>query len=196
MMTVLFIGAHMDDIELSCGGTINRLINEGVNVVYIGLSPCHNPIKLEVECFHATAKLGIKRKNVKTFALPVRDFVNHRQDIADIVIRAIKEYSPKAIVTHHLNDRHPDHRTTAEAVIRVANCTVFSFCAPHNRIDYNENVIVRLNWENIDAKIKSLACYKSQSEREYVDSGFIMSWALATGIQTYAEGFEIIKIIL
>ena len=43
-MKVLFIGAHYDDIELGCGGTILRHIEKGDDVFYLGLSNCGNEL--------------------------------------------------------------------------------------------------------------------------------------------------------
>src|SRR5690606_18324048 len=106
-------GSHLDDIELSAGGTITKLIKSGHQVHYVGFSPCHNPIKLEIECRNATSTLGIPRKNVSIYGIPVRYFNQHRQDVADIIIDSIAKVKPDVIFTHHIDDRHPDHRAVA-----------------------------------------------------------------------------------
>lgn len=196
-MTYLFIGAHLDDVELSCGGTIVKLIRQGDDVHYIGLSPCHNPIKLELECVNATKTLGIPRLNVLTFGFPVRYFSNHRQEIAEAIIRACEKVKPDTVFTHSIRDRHPDHRTTAEETIRVFNGSILSYIGPWNGANI-ENYFIPLIEPDIDLKIKAIRCYQSQSERMPHNDEFIKGWARFYGIKArteYAEGFEVVKII-
>lgn len=192
-MKYLFIGAHLDDIEISCGGTIAKFLQH--DVYYLGLSPCHNPIRLEIECTNATKKLGIPRQNVKMFAFPVRSFYDHRQEVADTIRQMINLYDPDVIFTHSVLDRHPDHRCVAEETIRVFNGSIISYLAPWNGQTV-ENYFIKL--DSLDKKLAAIACYQSQSERKYCDPEFIESWAVATGAKCgfgLAEGFEVVRLI-
>lgn len=195
-MKYLFIGSHLDDIEVSCGATIAKMVKEN-EVHYMGLSPCHNPIALELEAMNATKTLGIPRKNVKCFSFPVRYFNAHRQDIADLIIRATKEIEPDIVFSHSTHDKHPDHRCVAEETQRVFKGSLITYAGPWNA-QLRENYFVSFDSEVLKTKIEAIKCYHSQSERPYTQPEFIEGMARTTGIKCnseFAEGFEIIRLI-
>lgn len=197
-MKYLFFGSHLDDIELLAGATIHKLIGQGHDIHYVGFSPCHNPIRLEIECGNATKTLGIPRRNVKIYGIPVRYFNEHRQDIANIVFGAIEGVRPDYVFTHHVRDKHPDHRAVAEETLRVTKCSILSYITPWNAVDAKENTFFEVSDTDVDKKIEALDCYVSQSERQYMNAEFVRSWAVTTGVRVglpLAEGFEVVRLI-
>src|SRR5690242_6331685 len=111
LLTVLCLGAHSDDIEIGCGGTILRLIGEynHVQVVWIVFSAIGqraNEAKQSASFF-----LG----NADNKAVIVKDY---RDGFFPYIGAEIKEYfewlkqdcSPDIIFTHYRHDRHQDHR--------------------------------------------------------------------------------------
>ena len=71
---VYVLSPHTDDGELGAGGTISKLIESGANVYYFAFSTAEKSIPkefeknvLKTEVMNATAKLGIKKENVKIY---------------------------------------------------------------------------------------------------------------------------------
>jgi LmbE family N-acetylglucosaminyl deacetylase len=88
---VLVLAAHTDDGEFGCGGTIARLLDEGVEVRYVAFSTATKslpegfpPDALAREVEEATAALGITNLAVHDF--DVRTFPERRQEILELLI--------------------------------------------------------------------------------------------------------------
>lgn len=115
LRNVLCLGAHCDDIEIGCGGTILRLAEEqsGITVRWIVFSS--NP-KRESEARASAAKFLEK---VQSRSVEIKVF---RNGFFPYVGAEIKEYfeqikddiSPDIIFTHYRNDLHQDHRTISQ----------------------------------------------------------------------------------
>ena len=107
----MFIGAHPDDIELNCGGTVLKLVESGKNVGIIDLtegelSTRGNRRSRVLETSAASKLLGISfRENLK-----IRDGsieinkINRKK-----IIRVLRKYKPEIVFAPYPNDRHPDH---------------------------------------------------------------------------------------
>ena len=191
-MKYLFIGAHGDDIELSCGGFIHRLIQEGNEVTCLALSDCFVE-SLPQEMNESMEVLGVKYSQIANFERRV--FPENRQRILDYLIQIREQNGPfDVVVTHDPNDRHQDHRTTGQESIRAfGSTTILTYCSPFNSLSLNENYFVKLSYENIHKKIDALNCYTSQSQRVYMNEEYIKGQALLRGIQSgckFAEGFN------
>ena len=112
----LAIGAHPDDVELGCGGTIAKLISEGKSVVIIDLTQGELGTRGSAETRAQEAKkagaiLGVSvREN-----LYFRDgfFVNDEKHQIEI-IKMIRKYKPEIVLCNAIDDRHPDHAKAAK----------------------------------------------------------------------------------
>ena len=110
-MRYLFIGAHPDDIELSCGGTISRMVCEG-HSVYLVIMTCSDG-RREEEQRKATKVSGA----TKHIILPYDDGnVNVNVDSIKRIEKIISIVNPDAVFTHYFEDTHQDHRNTAMIV--------------------------------------------------------------------------------
>lgn len=189
-MKALFIGAHPDDTDLSCGGTMSKLSEEGHKVRSIALSMCDAALLDE---FPEAAKiLGVK-ESIHNFT--VRTIHTQRGQLADCFFERRDKYD--FVFTHSLTDRHLDHRTVAEESTRIFNRNVLSYIQPLNGSE-NANYFVELSEEQLEKKIAALACYKSQAHRKYMDPDFIRAWARYNGIKCgklYAEGFKVVRLV-
>jgi LmbE family N-acetylglucosaminyl deacetylase len=114
-LTLLAIGAHSDDIEIGCGGTILKLIEQGVvgQVCWVVLT---GESKRATEAGQsADALIGDlpgKRIILKDF----RDgyFPYDGAAIKGFFEELKAELSPDVILTHQRSDLHQDHRITCE----------------------------------------------------------------------------------
>lgn len=108
---VLAIGAHPDDIELSCGGTIAKLVNDGHKVAIADITQGELGTRgtKEIRAKEASAAariLGIAaRRNLK---IPDGDIELNKTNIRK-VITLIRELRPKILIIPHSVERHPDH---------------------------------------------------------------------------------------
>lgn len=192
-MTHLFIVGHIDDAELSCAGTMQRLIKKGEHVKVYSLSYEYEGQDLSSEFINSMELLGVE--SFQYFNAETRRFNAHENRIADIIYEKGRGYDN--IYTHSLSDRHPDHRIVSQQVRRMHNGSLFTFLCPWNG-DEQSNYFIELTEEQIEKKIQALGCYKSQAHRSYMDPDFIRSWARYNGIKCgklYAEAFKIERLI-
>ncbi len=110
-LDVLAIGAHPDDIELSCGGTVIRLVHQGRKVGILDLTEGElgtrgsREIRAS-EAADAAALLGAAvRENAR---IPDGNIENSHENRLK-VIRVIRKYRPDVLLIPHPIDRHPDH---------------------------------------------------------------------------------------
>ena len=115
LKTILCIGSHADDIEIGCGGTILKLLeqNKNVNVCWVVLSGSDaraEEARRSAESFLAGA--AESRIIIKSF----RDsfFPYEGEEIKKFFFEMQSGISPDLILTHRLEDRHQDHRLVAE----------------------------------------------------------------------------------
>lgn len=192
-MTYLFIGSHVDDVELSCGGTITRLIEENHLVTVVTLSYMYENADLLHEWKQSMSKLGVHYLGYKDFE--TRLFHEKRQEILDYFF-TLKGYD--YVFTHSKFDVHSDHSTVGKEAERAfKNTNLLTFTGTWNhppKPDY----FVRLNSNHIETKRGALVCYKSQRNRAYMSSDYIWANALNTGVMCgtkYAEGFNVVNLI-
>jgi bacillithiol biosynthesis deacetylase BshB1 len=115
---ILAIGAHPDDIELSCAGTILKHIASGYSVGILDLTRGElgtrgTPEIRDKEAATAAKILGVSfRKNLE---MADGFFVND-QDHQRQIIRHIRASKPEIILCNAVSDRHPDHGRAASLV--------------------------------------------------------------------------------
>jgi LmbE family N-acetylglucosaminyl deacetylase len=203
---VLILAPHTDDGEFGCGGTINKLIEDGSEVFYAAFSACEQSILngfpkdiLITEVKKATEILGIKKSNLILYKYNVRTFNFHRQDILDDLIKLRSELQPDLILMPCENDVHQDHETIYKEGIRAFKfSSILCYELPWNNFSMNTSMFIKLDNKHIQAKVKALNAYESQSHRPYANKEFIKSLAITRGTQiqtNYAEAFEIKRII-
>lgn len=203
----LVLAPHTDDGEFGCGGTINSLIEQGVDVYYAAFSACKQSVLpdlpediLITEVKAATKKLGISKDNLILFDYDVRTFNYRRQEILDDILILKKNINPDIIFMPSFNDIHQDHHTIANEGMRAFKfSTILCYELPWNNFNFNTSCFYKLSEKNIQFKIDALAEYKSQKHRPYADENFIRSLAKVRGVQSgqqYAEVFEIIRLFL
>ncbi|MCB9202705.1 MAG: bacillithiol biosynthesis deacetylase BshB1 [Flavobacteriales bacterium] len=115
---ILAFGAHPDDVELGCAGTLAKSISEGKSVVIVDLTQGELGSRGTVETRYNEAEkageiLGIQERiNLK---LEDGFFENNRENQLKI-IQLIRRYQPRIIITNPPTDRHPDHGKACELV--------------------------------------------------------------------------------
>lgn len=128
---ILAFGAHPDDIELSCAGTLAMQVAKGYKCAAVDLTQgemgTRGTAEIRLQEAAAAAKIMglVSRENLK---LPDGAFENnHENRLA--VVKMIRRFKPEVVLCNAPADRHPDHGRGAE-LVKVA-----SFLAGLRRIE-------------------------------------------------------------
>ena len=213
MKHVMAVGAHPDDIEFGCGGTLLKHKKRGDKVIYVCMTDTqsvdkttnkvirsHKQLKDETQC--AADALGVDEIHY----LPFEDLnVPFSLESVSELEKLIKKYEIDTIYTHWTGDSNQDHIATFKATRAAARYVPNVYCYEQIPIPrLSENLMSINYYVNIDTtfdqKIVAAECHKSQFKK-YKEVGFDVTENLTTlakyrGIQAcckYAEGFQIIK---
>jgi LmbE family N-acetylglucosaminyl deacetylase len=114
-LNLLCIGAHSDDIEIGCAGTLVRLLREhpGSHVTWVVLSAEGGRGK------EARQSAEVLLSGAGGMELRLGDFRDGHfpwqgSAIKDFVENLARGVQPDLVLTHYLDDRHQDHRTVSE----------------------------------------------------------------------------------
>lgn len=201
---ILCLAPHPDDIEFSCGASVNRLIGEGNEVWYAAFSPCHKSLPdgfednaLYRELEKSTAVLGIEKKNLITYQFPVREFPAHRQQILEELVKLKKEIQPDIVLMPNSEDVHQDHHQIyLEGIRAFKHSCLLGYELAWNNLSFTTNIHIKVQESHLDAKIRAVHCFSSQKHRVYSQDAFIKGQAKMRGVQVdadYAEAFECVR---
>ncbi len=204
---VLILAPHTDDGEFGCGGTINKLVEEGKNVSYAAFSVAEKSVPegfpsniLETEVRKAVSILGIPEQNLHVYRYEVRTFSLHRQEILEDIIGLQRTLDPDTIFLPSMHDIHQDHLVVAMEGLRAfKRRTILSYEMPWNNLTYQTQGFVFLDERHVMKKIEALKCYESQKNKPYASEDFIRSLAITRGTQIgvkYAECFEVVRMVV
>jgi len=194
-------------MEISCGGTVSRYIDEGNEVYCVVFSFAEKSIP---DVFPITAtkyeyKKSLEVLNVKDVPLSVsystRDFDRNRHLILDDMIHINKHIQPDIVMLPNSSDVHQDHQVIHQEGIRAfRNTTLLGYDNIWNTVQNNPyNFYVKLTCDNMNSKIMALDNYKSQLHKNPSLLEDVMTIARTRGMTIdykYAESFEVIRIIL
>ena len=201
-LNVLCLGAHCDDIEIGCGGTILRLCQEGkVNqlkwVVFTSTK------EREAE---ARAGAGAFLANLKDPQIIIKDFEDgylphNAGDVKKYFEEIKQDFQPDIIFTHYKNDLHQDHRFLCELTWNTfRNHLILEYEIPKYDGDLgNPGFFVILDKETVDQKVKYIEnSYVSQSKKHWFDQelfyGLMRIRGMAAASKSkYAEAFYVQK---
>ncbi len=203
--SVLFLGAHCDDIEIGCGGTILRLQKEYPNMKFSWvIFSSTKERKAE-----ATASANAYLENIHDTNIIVKSFRNGYfpyigAEIKDYFEILKREISPDIIFTHYRDDLHQDHRT-------ISNLTWNTF-RNHLILEYEimkydgdlgtPNYFVQLDSDIVELKIAYLKkYYQSQLDKQWFTDDCFRSLMRLRGIEAnshsgFAEAFYCRKLLL
>lgn len=114
----LAFGAHPDDVELSCGATLLKIIDEGEQVVVCDLTAGEMGTLGTVETRRAEAMLACERMGyVARDMLDLGDSeLFHTKENLHKIIRIIRKYRPQTVFCNPPDERHPDHMKASRLV--------------------------------------------------------------------------------
>lgn len=178
---ILAIGAHPDDVELGCGGTIAKMISEGKTVAIIDLTQGELGTRgteetRRQESLEAAHLLGVSaRENLK-----MRDgFLQNSEEYQMRIVNMIRKYQPEIVLANAIDDRHPDHAKASKLVSDA--CFLSGLRKIETSLEGNQqeawrpkHVFHYIQWRNVkpefvidisqfqETKIKACLAYKTQ----------------------------------
>ena len=204
-LKVLCLGAHSDDIEIGCGGTILRLIEEHPRctfhwVVFSTLGNRKAEAQRGAESFVGSKRL--ERTLFQDFKDGFMPFVG--SDVK-AVFEALKQtVSPDLIFTHNRADAHQDHRLIAELTWNTfRDHFILEYEIPKYDGDLGQpNVFVLLESEVCKKKVDLiLNAFASQRSKRWFEERTFLSLMRLRGMECnapsgHAEGFYSRKLVL
>ena len=198
-MKLLCLGAHADDIEIGCGGTILRLAAEMPDlvvrwIVFSGGGP------REVEA--RSSAVAVKQIEVLQFGDGYFPFQGAAIKDRFEVIKC--EFDPSLVLTHWQGDAHQDHRLVAELTHNTfRDHLVLEYEIPKYDGDLgNPNLFVPLTQALFRRKVETIGHhFSSQRRRSWFSDKTFLAMARLRGIgcnspEGLAEAFYARKIVL
>ncbi len=174
-MNILAIGAHFDDVELGCGGTLAKHVTEGDTVyVYIatvsgfanqyGQSVRNSDVALD-EARAAMQVIGIRELICGQFRTLEVEFV----DALNIdILRIVQEKQIDLVYTHWTGDIHHDHQAVARASLHscrhVPRLLMYRSNWYHSTVDFRGNFYVDITHQ-WSVKEQAIRAHESEMER-------------------------------
>lgn len=178
---ILAFGAHPDDVELSCAGTLALQQSLGYRSAIVDLTEGElgtrgTPEIRKQEAQKAAEILGVSARENLGF----RDgFFKNDEAHQLAIVRMIRKYRPRTVLANAFTDRHPDHGRGAE-VVREA-CFLAGLRAIPTELDgqaqeahrpqmllhyiqfqaHRPDIIVNIG-AHIETKLKAIKAYASQ----------------------------------
>jgi LmbE family N-acetylglucosaminyl deacetylase len=204
-LRVLCVGAHSDDIEIGCGGSILRLVEEHpdaeVHWVVLGSSGERDQeAAASAERFLA----GLRRKDIEIEHFKNGFFPYVGEEIKTFFEKLKMRIVPDLVFTHFRNDLHQDHRLVSELTWNTfRNQTILEYEILKYDGDLGSpNVFVPLDEATCQKKVAVLMeCFKSQQEKDWFTADAFLALLRIRGIESkapagYAEAFYGRKIAL
>lgn len=202
---VLCLGAHCDDIEIGCGGTLLKLAQDYKNLDVTWVVFCSTPERARETAASADQFLGgIKKtkiviKNFRDGFLPYQ-----ASDVKELFEQLKLQISPDIILTHYRDDRHQDHRVVSDLTWNTfRDHLILEYEVPKYDGDFGTpNFFVRLDEGTCLRKAEILAKhYVSQRGRHWFTEDVFLATARLRGMESsssakYAEAFYCRKIAL
>ena len=204
-LTLLCLGAHSDDIEIGCGGTILRLATEHPGsvfhwVVFSATGAREPEARRGSELFTAggrveSLRLGSFRDGFMPFeGAAVKDFFEELKG----------KVNPDIVFTHNRNDAHQDHRLLSELTWNTfRNHLILEYEIPKYDGDMGRpNVFVPLSAEQCQQKVHHvMETFASQRSKPWFDEQTFLGLMRLRGMECnapsgYAEAYYGHKVIL
>ena len=208
-MNVLAVGAHHDDIELGCGGSIAKLSSEG-NKVY-GLVLTDSETHYDIKDIHRTKEVALKEAQAAATEVgmelceldhpPAQNgCLTYDVNVMRALEKFIADKNIEMVFTHWRYDMNTDHEAVAKITTVAARHTprILAYRSNWYQPDRAFNGIFYVDIsKHMDQKIKSLECYEGEIKnrsRRWIEtfSDRERSFGFSIGAE-YAEVFEPIR---
>src|ERR1017187_7211672 len=204
-LQVLCIGAHCDDIDIGCGGTLLSLLERNraaqVTWVVLGWAP------VRARELKASARRFLRRAGShKVIVHQFRDgFFPAQYAAIKEVFESLKQLpDPDMVFSHHRTDLHQDHRVVAELTWNTfRDHLILEYEIPKYEGDLTTpSAYVALTPAQVTRKTAILwGCYRTQRSKRWFTEDAFRALMRLRGIESsaasgWAEGFQVSKFLL
>jgi LmbE family N-acetylglucosaminyl deacetylase len=204
-LRILCLGAHCDDIEIGCGGTVLRLIEEHPTAEFLWVVMSSTPARKEEA--QATAERFLKgaaRKDIRVLGFRDGYLPYLGVEVKDAFEALKKDFSPDLILTHYRHDLHQDHRLVSDLTWNTwRDHLILEYEIPKYDGDMGiPNVFVPVSEAQAALKIGTiLEGYPSQKGRQWFMEDTFYALMRLRGMESnspsrYAEAFHGRKSVL
>ncbi|GIW87722.1 MAG: GlcNAc-PI de-N-acetylase [Isosphaeraceae bacterium] len=201
-LRILCLGAHADDIEIGCAGTLLTLLRSRPCIVrWVVFSACPTR-RSEAEA--AASDLLAHAAEASVSILDHRDsYFPYRGAAVKDDVQDLKPFEPDLVFTHHRDDRHQDHRLLAELTWNTfRNHLILEYEIPKYDGELgNPNLYVPLSNLILERKIQLLLDrFPSQRHHHWFDAATFQALARLRGLECnsptrLAEAFLVRKLL-
>ena len=202
---ILCLGAHSDDIEIGCGGTVLEMLaaNPGARIVWVVFSG-DGPRELEAR---RSARMFLKgAPRVEVIQRSFRDgfFPDQHREIKEFFEELKRRASPDVILTHYRQDRHQDHRVISDLTWNTwRNHLILEYEIPKYDGDLGApNVFVPVGADATRRKVRNLcSVFKTQRNHHWFTREVFLGLMRIRGLECcapsgYAEAFHSRKAVV
>ncbi len=202
-MNILAVGAHPDDIEFGCGGTLIKYAGKGTRIDLLVMTDGArggNARTRRAEQLKASRILGARRVHWGGYHDTLLPSVRHLIDCLERVLRLVQ---PDFIFVNYPDDTHQDHRQVARAAVsatRYARNVLF-YEGP-TTVNFTPTVFIDIA-DEVERKIAALRRHRSQVMKTRIEGTAICEIAEASahfrGVQArvrWAEGFSPLRLFI
>lgn len=203
-MKILAIGAHPDDIEVGCSGTLAKYMLNGHDIFMLVMTEGHMGGEGSIR----------KREQIKSAKiLKPRELIwggykdtlltPHMNQMVHDIEMVLKRIVPDFIFVHHEDDTHQDHRSLAKATISATRYVrnVLFYEGPTTQ-SFFPTVFVDIR-DTLDTKTAMLLAHRSQVQKTNIEglaiTDIVRSTAVFRGIQgrvPFAEAFLPLRLFI
>lgn len=194
---VLAIGAHPDDIEYACGGTLLKHRRRGYEVMLVTLSNGERGGATDARRQEAARASELLGASLELLAFPDSEIPSDVRTVSAIesVVRA---FAPTHVYTHSIHDTHQDHRAVHVAATVAVRSVPNLYCyqSPSATVDFRPAMFVDIA-PFLEVKLALIDTFQSQiARRDTFDHDVIRSiaryWGRFAGYRL-VEPFEVVR---
>ncbi len=203
-MKILAIGAHPDDIEAGCAGTLSKYARSGHEIFLLVMTEGGKggEGKTRREEQIASAKI-IQARELIWGGYEDTELTPNINLLVQTIEKVLKRVSPDFIFVNYADDTHQDHRALAKATVSATRYTrnVLFYEGPTTQ-NFSPSVFVEIK-EDIETKLAMLFAHASQVKKTNIEgvtiADMIRSTAVFRGIQgrvQLAEAFVPLRLFI
>lgn len=197
---ILAVGAHPDDLELACGGTLAKLVDAGHEVRALVLSSGEvggNVTLRPDEARSGAAFLGLG--NLRVLRFPDTELETVSNEMVQAIEDEIRSFRPDVILTHSAHDQHQDHYAVHKATLRAGRShhSILCFESPSVTREFDPSVFVDID-AYVDVKVEAILSHRNQVGKPYMTPQRVRAMAAFRGAQSKnsnAEAFEAVRLL-
>lgn len=208
---VLAVGAHADDVEIGCGGTMALHTKRGDNVILLIMA--ESSYTYYDGTILRTKEEGVLEEEIAAKILGVEKLINlgfktkevpYSAESIEAINEVIDKYNIDIIYTHWYHDTHQDHRRTTQAVLSagryVKNILMYEpeYPAGRSYLGFRNQYYMDIT-STFEIKMEALKQHKSQVKKygnDFLEA--VEARARHRGYEIgnkYAECFEVIRLL-